>query len=56
MPRARYKEVADALAADIRSGKLPSGTRLPTHRVLAEKEKLALVTDTRVYAELILGQ
>jgi DNA-binding transcriptional MocR family regulator len=52
MPRARYKEVVDALAADIQSGRLPSGTRLPTHRVLAEKEKLALVTATRVYAEL----
>ena len=30
----------------------PPGTRLPTHRQLAAKEGLALVTATRVYAEL----
>ncbi|MEV6560178.1 PLP-dependent aminotransferase family protein [Nocardia sp. NPDC051756] len=42
----------DALAADIRSGRLPSGTRLPTHRRLAATEGMALVTASRVYAEL----
>lgn len=52
MARARYKELVDAFSADIRSGKLPPGTRLPTHRQLASKEKLALVTATRIYAEL----
>jgi DNA-binding transcriptional MocR family regulator len=50
--RARYKDVVDALAADIRAGKIPPGTRLPTHRDLAAREGLALVTATRVYAEL----
>ena len=50
--RARYKGVVDALAADIRAGKIPPGTRLPTHRELAAREGLALVTATRVYAEL----
>ncbi|HEX7908745.1 MAG TPA: PLP-dependent aminotransferase family protein [Paraburkholderia sp.] len=52
MAQARYKLLVDALAADIRSGRLPPGTRLPTHRQLAAKEGLALVTATRVYAEL----
>jgi DNA-binding transcriptional MocR family regulator len=44
--------VVDTLAAGIRSGRLPSGTRLPTHRELAAREGLALVTASRVYAEL----
>lgn len=52
MPRARYKSLVDAFAADIRSGRLAPGTRLPTHRELANQEKLALVTASRVYAEL----
>jgi DNA-binding transcriptional MocR family regulator len=52
MVASRYKGVVDALAADIRAGRLPSGTRLPTHRQLAAREGLALVTASRVYAEL----
>lgn len=52
MPRSRYKSLVDAFAADIRSGKLLPGTRLPTHRQLATTEGLALVTASRVYAEL----
>jgi DNA-binding transcriptional regulator YhcF (GntR family) len=52
MPEARYKQVVDRLAADIRDGRLLPGTRLPTHRELAAQEGLALVTATRVYAEL----
>lgn len=52
MARARYKPLVDRLAADIRSGRLAPGTRLPTHRQLAAREGLALVTATRVYAEL----
>lgn len=52
MPRSRYKSLVDTFAADIRSGRLPPGTRLPTHRQLATTEKLALVTASRVYAEL----
>lgn len=52
MAHARYKQLVDALAAEIRAGHLPPGTRLPTHRQLAAKEGLALVTATRVYAEL----
>lgn len=52
MPELRYKHLVDRLAADIRAGQLRPGTRLPTHRVLAAKEGIALVTATRVYAEL----
>lgn len=52
MARARYKQVVDALAAKIRAGKLSPGTRLPTHRQLAADNGFALVTATRVYAEL----
>jgi len=52
MAQARYKQLVDTLAAEIRAGRLPPGTRLPTHRRLAEQEGLALVTATRVYAEL----
>ncbi|MBM9485653.1 MULTISPECIES: PLP-dependent aminotransferase family protein [Pseudomonas] len=52
MPRARYKSLVDRFAADIRSGKMLPGTRLPTHRQLAAEHGLALVTASRVYAEL----
>ncbi|SKC97296.1 transcriptional regulator, GntR family [Burkholderia sp. YR290] len=52
MAQPRYKELVDTLAADIRSGRLRAGTRLPTHRQLASAQGLALVTATRVYAEL----
>ncbi|RON47709.1 aminotransferase-like domain-containing protein [Pseudomonas frederiksbergensis] len=52
MARSRYKSLVDTFAADIRSGQLPPGTRLPTHRQLATTEGLALVTASRVYAEL----
>ncbi|MDB5984516.1 MAG: GntR family transcriptional regulator [Pseudomonas sp.] len=52
MASSRYKSLVDAFAADIRSGQLLPGTRLPTHRQLAATEGLALVTATRVYAEL----
>ncbi|MDR3005911.1 MAG: PLP-dependent aminotransferase family protein [Acidovorax sp.] len=48
----RYQLVVDRLAAAIRSGQLPAGSRLPTHRQLAAREGLALVTASRVYAEL----
>ena len=32
-----YRAIADALAADIEEGRLSPGTRLPTHRELAER-------------------
>ncbi|WP_306318975.1 MULTISPECIES: PLP-dependent aminotransferase family protein [unclassified Streptomyces] len=52
MAAPRYKKLVDALASDIRHGRLAPGTRLPTHRALAAREGIAVVTATRVYAEL----
>ena len=52
MARARYKHLVDQFATDIRSGTLVPGTRLPTHRQLAAEQGIALVTASRVYAEL----
>lgn len=48
----RYKGVVDALASEIRAGRLSPGTRLPTHRELAAQQGIALVTASRVYSEL----
>jgi DNA-binding transcriptional MocR family regulator len=52
MADGRYKQLVDELAAEIQAGRLPPGTRLPTHRRLAGQKGIALVTATRVYAEL----
>ncbi|MFB7327523.1 MULTISPECIES: GntR family transcriptional regulator [unclassified Streptomyces] len=52
MAASRYKALVDALASDIRTGRLAAGVRLPTHRGLAAREGIAVVTATRVYAEL----
>ncbi|MDW6002140.1 aminotransferase-like domain-containing protein [Vibrio mangrovi] len=52
MPKARYKQVVDILATEIRSRKLRPGHRLPTHRQLASQHGMALVTASRVYSEL----
>jgi len=46
-----YRAIADALAADIEAGRLAPGTRLPTHRELAEKVGVTVGTVTRAYAE-----
>ncbi|MCE0824798.1 GntR family transcriptional regulator/aspartate aminotransferase [Buttiauxella ferragutiae ATCC 51602] len=50
--KARYKTLVDEYAAAIRSGTLPAGTRLPTHRALSAEKHISLATATRVYAEL----
>ncbi|MER5762547.1 PLP-dependent aminotransferase family protein [Streptomyces sp. NPDC002082] len=52
MAAPRYKMLVDAFAAEIRNGRLAAGVRLPTHRGLAAREGIAVVTATRVYAEL----
>ena len=52
MPRARYKLIVDQIAQDIATGALPPGVRLPPHRQLAAEHGIALVTASRVYAEL----
>jgi len=46
-----YSAIADALATDIAEGRLPAGSRLPTHRALATRLGVALTTVTRGYAE-----
>ncbi|MFD9052818.1 aminotransferase-like domain-containing protein [Streptomyces zaomyceticus] len=52
MAAPRYKHLVDTLALAIRSGRLAAGARLSTHRELAAREGIAVVTATRVYAEL----
>ncbi|MBT0570366.1 PLP-dependent aminotransferase family protein [Curvibacter sp. CHRR-16] len=52
MPTQRYKQLVDQFALQIRQGTLPAGKRLPPLRTLAKREGIALVTATRVYAEL----
>lgn len=47
----RYRAIADALADDIATGRLPAGARLPTHRDLAYQLGVTVGTITRAYAE-----
>jgi DNA-binding transcriptional MocR family regulator len=47
----RYQAIAEALAADMASGRLAAGSRLPTHRDLAEALGVTVGTVTRAYAE-----
>lgn len=47
----RYVAIADAIERDIASGALAVGTRLPTHRELAEQLGVTVGTVTRGYAE-----
>lgn len=46
-----YLALAEALHDDVKSGSLPPGTRLPTHRELAAKIGVTVGTVTRGYAE-----
>ncbi len=47
-----YKRLCDAILSDIRSGKLPADSKLPTIRELAERLDLARGTVSRAYEEL----
>ncbi len=47
----RYRAIADAVAADIGTGTLSPGTRLPTHRDLAWRLGVTVGTVSRAYAE-----
>ncbi len=47
-----YRALADAVAADIRAGRLRAGDRLPTQRRFARDRRIAVSTASRVYAEL----
>ncbi|MEM5471818.1 PLP-dependent aminotransferase family protein [Hoeflea sp. AS60] len=46
-----YLAIADALSADILSGRLVAGARLPPQRALAEALKIDFTTVSRAYAE-----
>ena len=46
-----YLAITDALSADIMSGKLAAGDRLPPQRALAEALKIDFTTVSRAYAE-----
>lgn len=46
-----YLAIADALSADVRSGRLAGGTRLPPQRRLAELLGIDFTTVSRAYAE-----
>ncbi len=47
----RYVAIAEALAEDAGGGRLSPGTRLPTHRDLADRLGVTVGTVTRAYAE-----
>ncbi|HEY8549002.1 MAG TPA: PLP-dependent aminotransferase family protein [Vicinamibacterales bacterium] len=46
-----YERIVDALAADVVSGRLAPGVRLPTQRELADQIGTTVATVTRAYAE-----
>ncbi|KQP36086.1 GntR family transcriptional regulator [Methylobacterium sp. Leaf104] len=48
-----YRTISDGLAAEIASGALPPGTRLPPQRQFAYERGIAVSTASRVYAELV---
>jgi DNA-binding transcriptional MocR family regulator len=52
MAVARYRTIADAIAAQIRDGRLAPGTQLPTVRSLMQQHSIALATAYRIYTEL----
>lgn len=47
----RYLAIAEAISADVRTGRLKVGERLPTHRDLAYRIGVTVGTVTRAYAE-----
>ncbi len=47
----RYQAIAEAIATDLRQGRLKAGERLPTHRELAYRLGVTVGTVTRGYAE-----
>src|SRR5581483_4435664 len=53
MSKFEYLKLADAVAAEIASGALKPGSRLPPQRTFAYERKIAVSTASRVYAELL---
>ncbi|MFI6861182.1 winged helix-turn-helix domain-containing protein [Streptomyces sp. NPDC050421] len=52
LPRYEYVKLADAIAADITSGKLPRGAALPGERAMTELYSVSIGTVRRAIAEL----
>ena len=50
-PGPAFRRIVEAMAADIASGRLVRGQRLPTHRALAKALHIDLTTVTRAYGE-----
>ena len=53
MSKFEYAKLADAVAAEIASGALKPGDRLPPQRTFAYERKIAISTASRVYTELL---
>lgn len=52
LPRYEYVKLADEIAGDIASGKLPSGAALPAERAMTELYGVSIGTVRRAVAEL----
>ncbi|MFC4508492.1 MULTISPECIES: GntR family transcriptional regulator [Streptomyces] len=52
LPRYEYVKLADAIAADIGSGKLPQGAALPGERAMTELHRVSIGTVRRAVVEL----
>lgn len=52
LPQYTYVRVADQVEADIRSGRLPAGARLPNERAMGEQYGVAPGTARRAVREL----
>src|SRR4030081_612530 len=53
MSKFEYVRLADAVAAEIATGALKPGDRLPPQRSFAYERKIAVSTASRVYTELL---
>src|SRR5712675_1886551 len=53
MSKFEYLKLADTVAAEIASGELKPGDRLPPQRSFAYERKIAVSTASRVYTELL---
>lgn len=50
--RPLYQQLAEGIAAQIRDGSLPQGTKLPPQRAIAKQQGIALVTASQAYEVL----
>ncbi|OAA29939.1 GntR family transcriptional regulator [Kosmotoga arenicorallina S304] len=51
-PDPYYKQIEDQIKKEIISGRLKSGTKLPSVRALAKELNVSVITTKRAYAEL----